>query len=188
MKAVLQFLSKLFKRAPKAKPGASAPAKTAKTVAKVVTGGVLGATAVFVAPWEGYFGKTYIDPVGVPTVCYGETRPELVAEGRTRTFTKAECVKMLETRLPHYDVGLRRCLHREMPRSVHIAMLSATYNIGIGGFCKSTMAKKINAGDFKAACDALLAWNKGTIKGQRVVIKGLDNRRHAERKVCLEGL
>jgi lysozyme len=95
---------------------------------------------------------------------------------------------MLASRLPHYDVGLRRCLHREMPRSVHIAMLSATYNIGIAGFCRSTMARRINAGDFKGACDALLAWNKGTIRGERVVIKGLDNRRRDERRVCLEGL
>lgn len=152
------------------------PRKTAAAVAV--------AAASLVGAWEGYYGKTYKDIVGVPTVCYGETDKAAVAEGRKRTFTKAECLKMLSERLPEYDEGFKRCINREIPESVHIAMISVTYNIGIGGVCKSSMVRKINAGDFRGACDALLAWNRA---GGRVV-KGLDNRRRAERQVCLEGL
>ncbi len=46
------------------------------------------------------------------------------------------------------------------------------------------MARRLNAGDIRGACDALLAWNKA---GGRVV-QGLTNRRQDERRLCLEGL
>lgn len=154
---------------------------------KKLAGGAVGvavAAAALVASWEGYYGKTYNDIVGVPTVCYGETEKSAVAEGRKRTFTKAECLEMLQQSLKKYDDGFMRCVKRPIPDSVHIAGISFTYNVGIGGACKSSFVRKINAGDFKGACDALLLWNKA---GGRVV-KGLDNRRRDERRVCLEGL
>jgi lysozyme len=158
--------------------------KHKKKIIGATAGAVMAAAAALVAPWEGFYGKTYRDIVGVPTVCYGETDKAAVEEGRKRTFTQAECLKMLQDRLPEYDVGFKRCITREIPSSVHIAMVSAAYNIGVGGMCKSTMVRRINVGDFRGACDALLGWNRA---GGRVV-KGLDNRRKAERRVCLEGL
>lgn len=164
-------------------------------------GGVLAGAVALISPWEGYFGRTYKDIVGVPTVCYGETDKVAVAEGRKREFTKPECLDMLAKRLPEYDAGFMRCVKRPIPDSVHIAGISLAYNVGVGGACRSTFVRKINSGKFvgtcstpealeentndcRGACDALLSWNRA---GGRVV-KGLDNRRHAERIVCLQGL
>lgn len=156
---------------------------TRKRIAIAATSAaVLTATVTLVSQWEGYYGRTYLDIVSVPTVCFGETEREAVAEGRRRTYSKAECLAMLQESLKGYDEGMKACLTRDLPPSVHIAFLSATYNIGIGGFCKSSMARRANAGDFKGACNALLMWNKA---GGRVV-RGLENRRRAEHKICLE--
>lgn len=157
-----------------------------RTAIAAASGAVLAAAATFVAGWEGFYPRTYKDIVGVPTVCYGETEKSAVAEGRKRAYSKQECTDMLAKSLAGYDAAAMACLDppRPITDNMHKAFISATYNIGVHGFCKSTMARRVNKGDFKGACDALLAWNKA---GGRVV-KGLDNRRRAERKLCLEGL
>lgn len=145
------------------------------------SGAVLTAAAAFITPWEGTFTHPYLDIVGVQTVCIGETAADGVA---MRDYTVAECKAMLPKHLVKYDDGMKACLNREIPDSMHIAFISATYNIGVHGFCHSRMAVQVNAGNLRAACDALLNWNKA---GGRE-IKGLTNRRVAERKKCLEGL
>ena len=40
------------------------------------------------------------------------------------------------------------------------AMVSLAYNIGAGAFLKSTLLKKVNAGDFAGAGEEFLRWNK----------------------------
>lgn len=153
-----------------------------KTLIGAATGAVMLAAGGLITPWEGIYTKPYLDIVGVKTVCIGATAAEGV--DLNRTYTVPECKEMLVKSLPKYDNGIRSCVTREMPDSVRVAMFSTTYNIGIGGFCRSTMRARINAGDFIGACNALLAWNKA---GGRVV-KGLDNRRRSEREYCLRDL
>lgn len=157
-----------------------------KAAAKVGGGaaGVLILAAAFISPWEGFYPKTYRDIVGVSTVCFGETEKEAVALGRVRPYTRKECEAMLAGSLKKYQEGMSRCLTRPITENMAVAFTSVTYNVGIGGFCKSSMARLVNAGKPREACDALMAWNKA---GGRVV-RGLTNRRAAERARCLEGL
>jgi len=65
-----------------------------------------------------------------------------------------------------------------------IASVSLAYNIGTGGFCRSTAARRFNAGNWRGGCDAFLMWNRA---GGRVV-RGLTLRRQRERAICLTGL
>lgn len=148
--------------------------------------GVLTAAAVLIAPWEGYYGRTYNDIVGVPTVCYGETEDAAVEEGRVRIFSKAECLQMLADSLPKYYAGMVACMKYPfaVPESVKIAGTSMTYNIGIRAVCKSTFMREINAGNYLAACRAMLKFNMAGGK----VVKGLANRRLSEQKKCEEDL
>jgi lysozyme len=155
-----------------------APGKRKTLVALV---GATAAASLFgmVAGWEGKKNDPYKDIVGVWTVCYGET------EGPMRRFTDAECRAKLEDRLVDYAGPV---LARNPELKGHdnqvVAASSLTYNIGAANYDKSTVAKRFSAGDWKGACDAFLMWNRA---GGRVV-KGLDNRRRAERAVCLTGL
>jgi lysozyme len=64
------------------------------------------------------------------------------------------------------------------------ASVSLAYNIGTTAFCRSTVARRFNAGQWKAGCDAFLMWDRA---GGRKV-RGLTRRREAERAICLRGL
>lgn len=143
-------------------------------------GAILIAAAAFIAPWEGLATKPYYDVVGVKTVCFGETAADGV--DLNRSYTPAECRELLAKSLPKYDNGIKACIHRTMPDSVHVALISAAYNVGVHAVCSGSIATRANAGDWRGACNALLAYNRG---GGRV-IKGLDNRRHAERDRCMK--
>lgn len=144
---------------------------------------VAGSLAVgLVGGWEGLKTKAYRDVVGIPTVCFGETRGVKMGD----QYTVEECKIMLGDALAEFETGMRRCLTNpdKIPDKPYVAFLSLSYNIGTGAFCKSTLVRKANAGDLKGACDAILSWNRA---GGRV-IQGLVNRRQDERKLCLEGV
>lgn len=142
------------------------------------------ATAIAVALIGGFEGvrlTAYRDVVGVPTVCFGETRGVKIGD----RYTLDECRAMLGDALLDFEAKMRACLNKPdaIPDKSYAAFLSLEYNIGSAAFCKSTVAYRINVGDLKGACDAMLAWNKG---GGRV-IAGLTRRRQEERQLCLEG-
>ena len=127
--------------------------------------------------WEGRELRAYQDIVGVWTICDGETngvRPGDVA-------TPAECDSMLARNLRSYEAGLDQCLTYPVPGEAKVALLSWTYNVGVGAACASTLVRKANAGDLVGACNELPRWNRA---GGRVVT-GLSNRRAAEQELCL---
>lgn len=145
--------------------------------------GTVGAAAIaLVGAWEGLRLTAYRDVVGIPTVCYGETYGVKMGD----KHTKAECDQMLLASLKKHERGMRKCLRDPdaIPAKSYVAFVSLTYNIGVGGFCRSTAAKRLNRGDVKGACDAATWFKKA---GGRT-IRGLVNRRAAEHRLCLEGL
>jgi GH24 family phage-related lysozyme (muramidase) len=150
-------------------------------------GGVAGAVvavimlaAAIVQPWEGRELKAYQDIVGVWTICDGETRGVQPGD----VATPAECDRKLYASLAEYKSALDRCLVYPLPPKTAAALLSWTYNVGAGAACGSTLVRLANTGNLKAACEQLMRWNRA---GGREV-RGLTNRRAAERKLCLEGL
>lgn len=157
---------------------------TQKTGVGASVAAVLALAAAMIGPYEGFYAKTYKDMVGVPTVCFGETEKEAVALGRIRPYTRQECEDMLAGSLKKYYAGMMACVTKPMTVNMQVAFTSATYNFGIHGFCKSSMARLVNEGKPRQACDALMMWNRA---GGRVV-RGLTIRRAGERARCLEGL
>lgn len=151
-----------------------------KTAGKWTAAGA--AVIACVATFEGVRTVAYKDVVGIPTVCFGETRGIKMGD----KYTLDECKAMLGDALVDFEVDVRRCLARPdaVPPKVYVAYISLAYNIGARAFCNSTVARRANAGDYRGSCDAISRWDKA---GGRV-IKGLVNRRAEERKICLEGL
>lgn len=131
--------------------------------------------------WEGLSTKPYVDVVGVKTVCYGETRVAM------RTYTVAECRQMaIEALQRDFGPVILRCtpgIAGQRPEVLASALL-LTYNIGGAAYCRSTVARRFNAGQWRQGCDAYLMWDRG---GGRV-IRGLTLRRQDERKLCLSGV
>lgn len=133
-----------------------------------------------VSGFEGLRQVAYNDPVGIPTICFGETQG--VKLGQRRTLD--ECKDMLADSLDKANASVERCVKVPMSDKRHAALVSFTYNVGGDAFCGSTLVTKINSGNTIGACDELLRWTKA--KG--ITLPGLVKRREQERKLCLEGL
>lgn len=133
-----------------------------------------------VSGFEGLRQAAYLDPVGIPTVCFGETKG--VKLGQVKTID--ECKGMLHDSLMISDQSVERCVHVPMSDDRHAALVSFTYNIGGGAFCASTLVKKLNAGDIVGACNELPKWNKA----RGITLPGLTKRREQERQLCMMGL
>jgi len=142
--------------------------------------------------FEGLRTKAYLCPAGRPTIGIGHTsaaggtftlvngsRVSKVALGQE--ITKEEARRLFEQDIDAFEEDVHRLLKRPASRFQLDALVSLTLNIGTDNFSKSTVLRKFNAGDMAAAADAFLAWNKATVKGKKVVVKGLVRRREAER-------
>jgi lysozyme len=147
------------------------------------TAAVVIATATpFIAKWEGLETTAYRDIVGVPTVCYGETRGVKMGD----TYTKAECMEMLKVAVGEYYSKIEPCMtNKDIPVGVQASLLELAYNVGTGATCKSTMMRLANQGKYKEACRELDKW----VKAGGQTVRGLQNRR-ADSKInlCLKGL
>lgn len=134
-----------------------------------------------VGTFEGLRTVAYRDPVGIPTVCYGETRGVHMGD----RYTVEQCKAMLGNSLVQYETGMLRCIRQpeKVPDKSYVAFLSFTYNVGVGAFCGSTLAKKVNRGDLIGACNELPKW----VKAKGITLPGLVKRRAEEKTLCLEG-
>lgn len=128
---------------------------------------------------EGLRTVAYRDPVGIPTICVGETLGVKLGQ----TATPEECDGRLAQRLiDDFGPGVDRCIGRELPPARKAAYASVAYNVGIAAFCTSSMVRQEKAGNPAAACDAILLWNKP------IYLRGIAIRRGKERDLCREGL
>jgi len=143
--------------------------------------GVLALAGLIAAQWEGVSYPVYVDPVGVLTVCYGHTGPELRLG---QTYTPEQCQALLQADLEIARAHVNRCL--PMPKLVQIesALISATFNIGPRVVCGSTLQKKALANDWPGACAELSRWDKAAGRA----LRGLTLRRGHERAICERGV
>lgn len=152
-----------------------------------------GDSAVFppcvalIKQFEGFRAAPYLDSVGIPTIGYGSTTyPGGEKIGlHDPAITPDQGVQFLEYSLGLMSQAIAVLFQRVPTLNQAAAMLCLTYNIGAGAFRGSTVLAKFNAGDVAGAADAFLAFDKGHVNGQLVVIPGLLNRRQAERAVFL---
>ncbi|HGN0866920.1 lysozyme [Providencia alcalifaciens] len=143
-----------------------------------VTGGLMALTVVMVTNFEGYEPKPYRDVGGVLTVCYGHTGSDIIP---TKIYTKVECDELLEKDLAIVAKAVNPLIKINIPDYTRAALYSFTYNVGIGAFSRSTLLKKLNAGDQAGACNELKRW----IYAGGKAWKGLMTRREVEKTVCL---
>lgn len=142
--------------------------------------GVVAAAGALAYYFEGEHFKPYTDPVGIPTVCVGETGRAVVLG---KTYTPEECARLYVDSLNIAASHVEKCTPN-VPDAMKPALISFTFNVGSGAYCRSTLARKANAGDLVGACKELLRW---TYAGGRQ-LPGLVARRKAEADQCLQGI
>jgi lysozyme len=127
--------------------------------------------------FEGCKLTAYKCPAGVWTIGYGHTsaagKPTVV-EGLTITQDEAE--QILGRDLVKFEQGVMSCVKVPLEQNQFDVLVDFAYNAGIGALQKSTLLKKVNAGDFAAVPAELMKWTKAGGKE----LSGLVRRRQAE--------
>ena len=134
--------------------------------------------------WEGLKTKAYKDAGGVWTIGYGHTatagEPKPCA-GMVITAAEAESILLKD--LTQYEAAVESLVKVELNDNQFAALVSFVYNIPLASFKKSTLLKKLNAGNYDAVPTELMKWTKAGGKK----IQGLVNRRRAEGYLWMEG-
>jgi lysozyme len=120
--------------------------------------------------------RAYPDPAtgGQPwTIGIGHTGAE-VRQGDSVTLDEAYA--LLAQDLVKFETGVNAMVLRRLEQTQFDALISLSFNIGLGNFKGSTLLRKLNAGEDIAAQIEFLKWNRAAGK----VMKGLQRRRKAE--------
>lgn len=115
---------------------------------------------------------------GTLTIGYGHTGPD-VAIGQV--ITKAEAAELLKADLREAEADVEGAIAVTMTDNEFAALVSLAFNIGGPNLRKSSVRRKLNAGDRLGAAEAFKLWNKS--KGQ--VLAGLVRRRAEEAALFL---
>lgn len=137
--------------------------------------------------YEGRSNTVYLDVVGVPTYCDGITYPKPIPG---KVYSNAECDALLLKNVASHGEAFLQCVTVPLNQNQYDAFTSLAYNIGPARICTSGLKlkppvefliDKLNKGDYTAACQRILAYNKAGGK----VYRGLTNRRIKESQLCL---
>lgn len=127
--------------------------------------------------FEGLELKAYRDSVGILTIGYGHTHA--VKAGDIITGEQADA--FLREDLQVAELTINTNVKVKLTQGQFDALVSFVFNLGSGNFVKSTLIRKLNAGDYAGAADEFGKWvNAGGKK-----LPGLVKRRAAEREVFL---
>ena len=138
------------------------------------------ATVTFIYPFEGRNLVSFLDPVGIPTICDGTTKGVVLGQ----VATPQQCDDMTKRDVTYALYVVDRAVKAPQPDTRRAALASFVYNVGPQPFLKSTLLRKLNAGDVVGACNQLTRFVYA--KGKK--LNGLVRRREAEKKLCLEGI
>ena len=98
-----------------------------------------------------------------------------------RTFTKEEVDAILAHDLDSFERGVLRMCPTGITQQRFDALVSISFNFGLGTLQRSSIRMKHNRGEFDAAADAFLLYTKGGGK----ILPGLVKRRNDERALYL---
>lgn len=127
--------------------------------------------------FEGLRLDAYRDAVGIWTIGYGHTSmagaPEVRAGLR---ISEADAHEILMRDVDAFARGVRDAVTVELSHQQFSVLVSFAYNVGLGGFKRSSVLTAVNNRDFNAVPRRLNLWAKA---GGRV-LPGLVRRRAAE--------
>ncbi len=148
--------------------------------------------------YEGFRSRPYLCPAVIWTTGYGHVLyqeqirlPVVRKEGYTgmirseyplkpednRVWSKEEINELFRVDVASFERGVLRLVPGCVGRQGSFdALVSISFNFGLGNLQRSTIRMKANRGDWEGAADAFRAWTKGGGK----VLPGLVKRREAE--------
>jgi lysozyme len=149
--------------------------------------------------YEGFRSRPYLCPAHIWTIGYGHVLyqeqirlPVMRVEGKetpmirkemplkpedNRVWTKTEIDELFRTDVGTFERGVLRLVPSVVGRQgAFDALVSISFNFGLGNLQRSTIRMRANRGDWEGAAEAFRVWTKGGGK----VLPGLVKRREAE--------
>lgn len=144
-------------------------------------------TIEHVKRWEGLRLTAYPDPGsrnGEPwTIGYGHTSDGHMKVYRGLTITPAQAEEALAYDLNETAAAIEKLVKVELSDNQFGALVSFAFNVGANAFARSTLLKKLNAGDYAAVPQQMARW----IYNDGKPMQGLINRRAAEAGLWAKG-
>ena len=135
--------------------------------------------AKVIKEFEGFENKPYLCPANIPTIGYGNTmypNGERV-KMEDPEITEEQATEMLMDTIKTVEKQVKNVLEVKLKAHQLAALISFTYNVGIGNLSNSTLLAWVNSNpDYSRIPEQFRRWNKG---GGRV-LNGLVRRREAE--------
>jgi len=98
-----------------------------------------------------------------------------------RVFTQEEVNNILKADLKRFEQGVDKYITTQLTQGMFDALVSFSFNVGLGTLQRSTLRMKLNRGDKEGASEELL---KYCMAGGKI-LKGLQNRRIDEKAMFL---
>jgi len=135
--------------------------------------------------FEGLKLTSYPDSGGIYTIGFGNTKNkdtgQAIKKGDKIDLATAE--RWLKIDVDQRIKFIKPLIKVSITENMMAAMTSLAYNIGLQAFKDSKLLEKLNAGvDKKIVANEFLKWNKVN----KTPVKGLTNRRIAERELFLK--
>lgn len=110
---------------------------------------------------EGTVLHVYLDSKGLPTVGCGHllVGQEKIDYPLGTKITQAQSDAWLSADLKECEDAVN-ALHVDLKQNEFDALVSLAFNIGVAGFSRSTVARKLKANDHDGAAEAILLWDK----------------------------
>jgi lysozyme len=149
---------------------------------------------------EGSINTIYDDQAGLPTIGVGHLLKKSELSSGKIELSDGSIIDLRKGKIS--DRSVERLLADDLiPREKSVynlvdvpleqeqfdALVHFAFNVGIGAFRKSTLLKRVNAGNFDAVPAEIRKWNIVTIGGKKQVSQGLANRREIECQMWEEG-
>lgn len=139
----------------------------------------------------------YLDPVGIWTIGWGHAityQGTLLRGPQNKGIARAlypggislaQAEMLLRGELVNFARDVLRLAQVPLDDGQFAALVSFAFNCGPANLAASTLLRRLNQGDYAAAADQFLAWNKARKNGVLVELPGLTRRRRAERALFL---
>lgn len=131
--------------------------------------------------YEGLRMSAHYAPSEQWTVGYGHT--DSARHGMS--VTEADAESLLRDDVAPIETLIADTVRAPLNQNEHDALTSLIFNIGEDNWRRSSVLRKLNAGDKLAAAQGFELWTKARVNGELVTLDGLVRRRAAEKSLFL---
>ena len=130
------------------------------------------AGVALIRSFEGLVLESYVCPAGRWTIGYGHTTTAIPGQ----RITEEQAEQLLRRDLALVEARVAQLVQVALNDNQFAALVCFAFNVGVLALARSSLLKKLNAGDYAAVPDELQKW----VKVGTITLPGLIRRRAAE--------